>query len=165
MKIHNHVFPAILAALVLALSVTSVLAQDKRMTVDDLAKNADAVVVGKVTAVHSEWSSDRSRIFTRVTIGVDEYLKGQENGGAITLLTPGGEIGDVGEIYSHMPTFRTDEHVLVFVEKDKQGLYRVSGGNLGKFTIEKDQATGREFVAGRTLLEQFVANVRKATRN
>ena len=109
--------------------------QEKRMTVDELTKRADAVVVGKVTGLESEWSSDRSRIYTRVTLGVDRYLKGQGEGASITILTPGGEIGDVGEVYSHMPTFHKDENVVVFVEKDSEGRYRVAGGIQGKLMI------------------------------
>jgi len=154
--------PFIVAAV---FSAGSVVAQQKPGAFADMARKADAVVVGKVTTLHSEWSADRSRIFTRVTIGVDQYLKGSDAGGSITLLTPGGEIGGVGEVYSHMPTFRADENVVVFVEKDAQGQYRVCQGSLGKYTIEKDQHTGRELVSGVTPLVQFAGAVRHALQN
>jgi hypothetical protein len=148
--------------LLMILSVAGMRGQAKPMTADDLAKRADAIVVGKVTGLKSEWSSDRSRIYTRVTLGVDQYLKGKSEGGSMTILTPGGEIGDVGELYTHMPTFRSEENVIVFVEKDKQGNFRVAGGNQGKYTIEKDENTGRSFVAGRQPVEEFARAVQKA---
>lgn len=148
--------------LLMAFPVAGMYGQARTMTADDLVKRADAIVVGKVTALKSEWSSDKSRIYTRVTLGVDQYLKGRNEGRSISILTPGGEIGDVGELYTHMPTFRNEENVIVFVEKDQQGNYRVAGANQGKYTIEKDENTGRSFVAGRQPLEEFARAVQKA---
>jgi hypothetical protein len=148
--------------LLMTITVAGVRGQARTMTADDLVKRADAIIVGKVTALRSEWSSDRSRIYTRVTLGVDQYLKGKGESRYITIITPGGEIGDVGELYTHMPTFRNEENVVVFVEKDKQGNYRVAGGNQGKYTIEKDENTGRSIVAGRQPLEEFARAVQKA---
>ncbi len=160
----RHELTAMATILVITMILLSVqgFGQVQRMKVDDLARTADAVVVGKVTALSSEWSPDKSRIFTRVTIGVDQYLKGDSRSQSITLVTPGGEIGSVGEVYSHMATFRQDENVLVFVKKDLQGQYKVCGGSQGKYLIQKDEATKQEFVAGSMPLVQFANTVRKA---
>jgi hypothetical protein len=135
--------------------------QEKVITTDELAKQADVVAVGKVTSMKSEWNSDKTRIYTRVTIGVDEYLKGG-SGGSIEVLVPGGEIGRVGELYTHMPKFKKDEDVVLFAEKDKKGRYRVAGGSEGKYNVKKDERTGERIVSNRTTLETFTKEIRKA---
>jgi hypothetical protein len=135
--------------------------QEKVITTDELAKQADVVAVGKVTSMKSEWNSDKTRIYTRVTIGVDEYLKGG-SGGSIDVLVPGGEIGRVGELYTHMPKFKKDEDVVVFAEKDRQGRYRVAGGSEGKYNVKKDERTGERIVSNRKTLETLTEEIRKA---
>src|SRR5262245_56854237 len=70
-------------------------AQVKSMSAEELAQRADVVAVGKVTSSQPEWSADGKRILTRVTIGVDQSLKGNDGVSAITVEVPGGEIGTV----------------------------------------------------------------------
>jgi len=164
MKKHTSIVLRSLAALALAAALFpgSVFGQEKRMTVDDLAKSSGVVVVGKVQALKSEWNSDKTRIYTRVTLGVDEYLKGQGQDRSVTIMTLGGEIGDVGELYTHVPSFRENESVVVFLEKAQDGTYSVSGGTQGKYIIENDRATGRPVVAGKSTLEEFRKVVKMA---
>lgn len=101
-------------------------------------------------------------IRTRVTVNVDQYVKGGSAGNALTLYVSGGEVDGVGEVYSDMPRFRAEEEVFVFAKKDARGFYRVAGGDQGKYTILKDEASGRPMVAGRKTLEEFTASVRTA---
>ena len=141
--------------LMMSILVPGLRGQTKEMSTAELTKQADAVVIGKVTALKSEWSSDKSRIYTRVTVGVDQYLKGEKQERSVTIMTLGGEIGDVGELYTHVPSFRENESVVVFLEKEQDGTYRVSGGTQGKYIIENDRATGGPVVAGKSALEDF----------
>jgi hypothetical protein len=143
---------------------TSGAAQTRPAKMDDMAVRAKVVAVGTVSQLQSEWDASKTRIQTRVTMSVDQYVKGGEVGKSLTLYVPGGEIGEVGELYSHMPVFKKGEAVVVFVEKDKQGHYRVSGGNEGKYTIERDEKSGRLLVAGRYSIEEFAGAVRKAVQ-
>ena len=137
------------------------LTQERALTVDGLARRAEVVVVGKVTAKRSEWNSDKTRIYTRVTIDVDDCLKGT-SGRSIEVLVPGGEIGRVGELYTHMPRFTKDEDVIVFAEKDKNGRYRVTGASGGKYSVKEDERTGERRVSNHTSLDKFTADIRKA---
>ena len=107
-------------------------AQSRVLAVDDLAKRAEVVAVGRVSAMKSEWSADRKYIITKVTNAVEEYVKGSD-ASAVTVTTLGGEVDDVGEIYTHVPTFQPNENVVVFLQKDRQGEYRVSGGTRGRY--------------------------------
>ena len=73
--------------------------------IENLSKGADVVLTGKVVQQNSSWNEDRSRIYTKATIQVEEYLKGSTNEGSIVVTYLGGEVGEVGEMYSHMPRF------------------------------------------------------------
>ncbi len=155
----------IVAIAFLAMAPSMAPAQGRAMTTDELVKQSDVVVVGKVNQVKSEWSGDKSRIFTRVTLTVDQYLMGTGTGATLTLVTPGGEIDGVGEMYTHMPVFHKDEDVVVYAARDAHGAYRVTGGSQGKLMIDRDSDTGMQYVAGREPLQFYVAAVQKAAAN
>jgi hypothetical protein len=97
-----------------------------------------------------------------VTLSVDQYIKGGSAGQPLTILVPGGEVDGVGELYSHTAVFQSDENVLVFAQKDRQGNYRVSAGQQGKYTVRKDDATGQLMVGGTRTLQEVTAAVQKA---
>jgi hypothetical protein len=87
-------------ALLLALPGAGALSQSKELTTEALAGQAEVVAVGKVSSLVPQWNEDHSRIFTRVTLSVDQYIKGGSAGQPLTLLVPGGEVDGVGELYS-----------------------------------------------------------------
>ena len=96
----------------------------------------------------SHWNENKSRIYTKATLDVDEYLKGKANGKSVEIVYPGGEVGDVGELYTHMPTFEKDEDVLVFLKKnERKNSYRVFQGEEGKIKIINDPKS-KEKVTG-----------------
>jgi hypothetical protein len=68
----------------------------------------------------------------------------------------------VGELYSHTAVFQSDESVLVFAQKDRQGNYRVSAGQQGKYTVKRDDASGQLMVGGTRTLQEVTALVQKA---
>jgi hypothetical protein len=137
-------------------------AQHTPVTTDELTQQADLIVVGKVAGLKAGWNTDRSRIFTTVTLAVDQTLKGDAGAGSITILVPGGEVDGVGELYSHTAQFKKDEEVVVFAKKDKQGRLRTTGGENGKLSVRKDAATGISLVSGETGLDEFTKKVRNA---
>ena len=98
---------------------------------EHLSEGADLILTGKVTQQSSEWNEDRSRIYTNATIQVEEYLKGNTNEGSIVVTYLGGEVGDVGELYTHMPKFENDEEILVFLKRDQRtSNYKVFNGEV-----------------------------------
>ena len=149
------IVPLVLVALV----PTGVRSQSKHLTTDKLTTQAEVVAVGKVKETKSEWDEFHSSIRTRVTLSVDEYLKGS-GGNTFDVYVPGGEVDGVGELYTHMARFKKDEEVVVFARKDQKNRYRVSGGDQGKFIIEKDQASGRPTIGGSQSLDDFKTEVR-----
>jgi hypothetical protein len=121
------------------------LSQSIQSEIKNLSEGADMIVTGKVVNQKSEWNSDKSKIYTNVTIQVDEFLKGSNNQNRIVIKNLGGEVGNVGETYSHVPTFQDDEDVLLFVKKStKDESLRVFEGDEGKLTLYQDKITGEK---------------------
>jgi hypothetical protein len=149
------------AVLLLIIVPAAAAAQSTGVTTEDLARKSEVVAVGKVTGMRGEWDQNKTRIVTRVTVTVSEYLKG-DAGSVMTITSPGGEVDGVGEWYSHSARFKKDEDVVVFAEKDKRGGYRVAGGQEGKFVINKDEKTSVARVSPVTTLEDLKAEVHKA---
>jgi hypothetical protein len=150
----------LLVILLFGFTTSSTFAQDHLRAVDDLISDSDMVVVGQVSSIRSEWNDDRSYIFSHVTVAVEEFIKGERPERTITLRQLGGEVGDVGEIYSHTARFLPDEDVLVFLKRDPRGELQVSGGEHGKFQITTDRETGQRMVEGRVPLDNLTRDLR-----
>lgn len=159
-RILNHFMLAVLVFL--AMPLTFVKAQAVQSSMEQMAKESDAVVVGKVSGLASEWNDTRTRIQTRVVISVDQSIKGDASAKALTVIVPGGEVDGVGEVYSHSPRFQRDESVVVFAKKNTSGSFLVSNGNQGKYTIVKDEVSSKLSVAGGRTIEEFTASIKTA---
>jgi hypothetical protein len=132
--------------------------------IDRLAQQADVAVVGHVSELRSEWNEDKSRIQTRVTVAVEQTLKGPAAQETITLVVPGGEVDGVGELYSHMAQFQANEDVLVFASKDAKGDLRVTSGLDGKFAVAKDPKTGARSIPNLGSIEDVSARVTRSVK-
>lgn len=154
----------ILFVFICGLNENSLFAQEHTMTARELVIGSELVVVGQVKSVRSEWSDDRSFIFSDVTIEVEEYVKGGQAGKSVTVRHLGGEVGEVGEFYSHTARFQAEEEVLVFLDRDPRGTLRVAGGEHGKFRITRDRVTGQRMVEGRAPLENVTRDLRTIQR-
>ena len=163
MKTRTSAFalPAILALVWWGFGSAALFGQSKILTTNDLTNQADVVAVGNVAAMKAEWSADKTRIVTRVTVSVREYLKG---GGEtqMSILTPGGEIGEIGEIYSGAARFTDNEEVVVFAKRGANREFRLTGGAQGKTTITRDKTSGAMMVGPEMKLEEFVSSVKTA---
>ena len=157
----NNKILGLFVVLSLVIFSSSTYAQDNASGITKLSKGADLIFTGKVVKQNSTWNEDKTRIFTNVTITVDNYLKGYE-GNTIIITHPGGEIGDVGELYTHVPTFTDKEEVLLFVKKDSQSkYYEVFQGESGKMTILEDKVTGEK----KTVQNRKVTTLKNEIKN
>jgi hypothetical protein len=140
----KYIYPFFVLLLLSGFKSTS-LSQTIQSDIQSLSKGADVILTGKVTKQNSSWNKDKTRIYTDVTLEVEEYLKGNNGNKTLVVSTPGGEVGEVGEIYSHMPKFNNEEEVLLFVKKDKKELsYKVVNGEEGKIALYTDKNTGEK---------------------
>jgi hypothetical protein len=148
--------------ILLLIPISNSQSQVIQRSIEKLSQESDAVVIGRVAGLTSEWNESKTRIQTRVTISVDQNVKGDGAMKSMTVLIPGGEVGGIGEVYSHAPKFKNDENVIVFAKKAKQGYYQVSEGAQGKYSVVKDEVSGRLMVAGANTLEAFTGRVKAA---
>ncbi|HXG91576.1 MAG TPA: putative Ig domain-containing protein [Blastocatellia bacterium] len=116
-------------------------------TDDDLIIGARAIVRGKVVWV--ECRMDRERIFTYVTLRVQEVIKGRIADRFITIKERGGQVGSEGSITFGSPRFSIGERVLLYLDTWPDGSLRVHQMFLGKFSIIED-ATGRPIAVRET---------------
>lgn len=107
-----------------------------------LTVNSDAVIIGQVTAVRSEWTADHRRIVTRVTVRVSETLKGGPTG-LLEVVQLGGELDGVKVTVAGCPAYRTGEEALFFLSGRTSTRMQVTGLAQGKFDLRRDPATGR----------------------
>lgn len=114
-----------------------------RMEVSELSKEADVVVRGKVSSVQSRWANNR--IVTDITIDVAETYKGAP-GKTVTIVQPGGVVGDIGMAVHGMPEFKKDSEVVVFLEKRGDKVFSVVGLAQGLFNVEKSSDDKSTFV-------------------
>lgn len=131
--------------------------------IKSLSKGADAILTGQVLTQKSDWNKDKTMIFTEVTIRVDEYLKGNNNPATIKVIHLGGEVGEVGELYTHVPSFSPNEEMLLFVKKnDQSGNYSVFQGEEGKITLYSDLVKGEKVTAQKVNVSVLKDEVRNS---
>ena len=140
----KYIYPLFVILLLSGFKISS-LSQTMPTDIKNLSVGADVILTGKVTKQNSSWNKDKTRIYTEVSVEVDEYLKGNNNNKTLVVTTPGGEVGEVGELYTHMPRFSKDEEILLFVKKDTKDMnYKVLNGEDGKMTLYTDKKTGEK---------------------
>ena len=123
---------AALFALVSVAAATTVV----KLSLQDMASVSEQIVVGHVRDVTPH--KVKGRIVTRVTIDVDERLKGSDDSAQVTVQVLGGRLGDQIAIVHGTAQFEPGEHVLVFLERTKADRpLVVAGMSQGKFSVAK----------------------------
>ncbi len=128
---------AALGALLLAGAAAAAVARPA--TVEQLAREADAVVRGRVARMESRWAGDGRHIVTRVTLRVSQVLRGAA-GGELVLEVPGGVAGGFGQRVDAAPAFAPGEEAVVFLRRIAGGRFLVHGMAQGKFHVERGEA-------------------------
>ncbi|MFH0767967.1 MAG: hypothetical protein V1932_00165 [Chloroflexota bacterium] len=127
-----------------------------KLTLDDLVGGASYIVVGKITQMSSQWNADRTRIYTSVTLSIEEQIKGDWNKNEITITVPGGKVGETAELVEDTAGFSVNERVLVFLTKE-DNTFSVFGGFQGKFVVgDNGQIIGKDLS-----LADLVAQIRQ----
>ena len=109
-------------------------------SVEELARDADAVVRGRVVSKTARFTPDHRRIFTWVEVEPSSVWAGTAKG-RVTVLVPGGVVGDIGQRVDGMPAFAQGEDVVVFLSGAEAGAFRVTGLAQGKFSVKDGTAT------------------------
>src|SRR5215813_3338988 len=116
---------------------------------DQLIIEARAIVRGRVLSVQSGLDK-QDRIFTYVTVRLQEVLKGNLTQRRIVLKQPGGEYGNRGSLVFGAPEFKAGENVVLYLDTWRDGSLRVHQMSLGKFSVIEDPSTGVAFAVRNT---------------
>jgi len=104
---------------------------------NELAKEAEIILVGTVKDIRSEWNREETLIYTYVTISVEDYLKGSTGSNEVVVRTFGGKVGVVSLFVEDTPNFEKGEKVILFLYQRETGDWEVYGCFQGKYRIEE----------------------------
>lgn len=136
-----------------------VCARDLRATVllpaefREIVAGSQIIVYGRVATVRPEWSSDRSRIDTVVSVTAGSYLKGGP-GSTVTFRVPGGQIGRYRNVMVGAPQFQPGEEAILFLNATGPSIAHVFGLSQGVFRVKVDARSGRRLVVPPVLTTQ-----------
>jgi len=111
----------------------------------ELAREAGAIVHGRVVTVEGVWTAGRRSIETVVTLEVTTALKGQP-GREVSLRVPGGELGRYRSVMVGAPVFREGDEVIVFLGGRAPALPTLLGLGQGVYRVRRDPRSGAVFV-------------------
>jgi hypothetical protein len=118
-----------------------------KMNFGDLARDADAVVVGTVTAIEGEWGPNLNFIHSNITLQVERTLRGQTDD-TITLRNPGGIVGGEGQLAHGVAEFEIGEKVLIFLTRWEDNSLKVLGYAQGKSRVVLENEGSERLVGG-----------------
>ncbi len=151
----------LIIAIIIGSSCPILNAQSESSRIKKLSAEADVIITGKVDQQSSSWNEAKTRIFTKTTLQVDEYLKGGISKKVIEINTPGGEVGEIGELYTHMPKFKKNEEVLLFLKKDfRTSTYKVLNGEDGKILVINDEVTNQKVTNSNTPINSIKEQIK-----
>jgi len=120
----------------------------------EIVAGSQVIVYGRIAAVRAEWSDDRTRIDTIVTVTAGSYLKGGP-GGTVTFRVPGGQIGRYRNLVVGAPQFQTGEEAVLFLSASGgPSIAHVFGLSQGVFRVKVDARTGARLVVPPVLMSQ-----------
>jgi hypothetical protein len=151
-------------------------------TFEEKVGNAATVILGKCIRQESRWDEQKRWILTYSTFAVEKAIKGSANG-QITIVTPGGAIGDIHQDTIGVPQFEVGRENVLFVKDTKagptvlyfdQGAYDVVADDRGRRlvapvstdAVTTDEARGMATSAEKPrTVDEFETAVRQAERS
>ncbi|MBK9035694.1 MAG: matrixin family metalloprotease [Myxococcales bacterium] len=118
---------ALAAVILAALAAPAAASVVLPLTPADLEAGAERVATATVTALAPRWSADGTRVETVVTLAADD-------GAALTIVQPGGDLGRVRQEILGMPRYRVGERARFYLRHNPGGVtWRVYGWSQGKW--------------------------------
>jgi hypothetical protein len=87
---------------------------------DDKVDQAVAIVLGKVVRTHSQWDPSHRWILTYSTFTVEQTMKGTAPA-EVTVVTPGGTVGNVVQSTIGIRPFREGDENVIFIKNTTAG--------------------------------------------
>lgn len=148
---HTHKYHLVLRLLVLyLLIITFCQFAGKRqvsaavvlsLTLEELVKQADLVVLGSCQETISAWDAEKKRIFTHIRVAIERCLKPCNCPSRITIRQLGGTVDDFSTKIAGAPEFQKGERVILFLKTSPTTFYQVLGMSQGKFSMIRKGAS------------------------
>jgi hypothetical protein len=135
----------LLAAATILLSGRADATLVKTASFDDKVDNAAAIVLGKVVKQESRFDASHRWILTYTTFRIEKSYKGLPGQQEITVVTPGGQVGDIHQETVGVPDFTEGGEHVVFVRNSSEGP-TVLYFDQGTYDVKNDER-GRRIVA------------------
>jgi len=121
---------ALALSIALAAAIPAHASLMRAMPFDDKVAHAASIVLGKCVATKSQWDPEHRFIVTYSTFQVEDSIKGA-SAAQVTIVTPGGTVGNLQQDTIGVPTFREGDENIVFTKAT----------NLGPTVLYFDQGT------------------------
>jgi hypothetical protein len=109
----------------------------KAATFDEKVENAAAIVYGTAVKKETRWDAARRWILTYTTFRIEKSYKGLA-AGEITIVTPGGQIGELHQETIGVPDFAVGSNKVLFIRNSSQGP-TVLYFDQGAYEVDKDR--------------------------
>lgn len=109
----------------------------------ELTKTSEHVVAGQVISQTAKWDSDGKMISTYSDVQVDQVVRGKlVQSKYITIVQPGGVIGDTAQVVHGMTLLRRYDKILLFLNQslDSHGdtVHKINGLTQGLFHLQRN---------------------------
>lgn len=115
------------------------------LSFEELVRQSSSVVYARVIDVQGQWSDDRRRIDSLVTVAVIKGLKGSATA-ELTLTVPGGQIGRYLNLMPGAPSFARGDLAVLFLTASGPRLPVTTGFTQGIYRVVRDGASGTPLV-------------------
>jgi hypothetical protein len=156
-----------LSCVALAIAAPAGATTVQKLSFERLVDEADVIIHGRVEDIKAHEAPDRGSVSTLVNVAVIDQFKGTKRS-SVTIEQPGGTIGTVAQSTPGSPEFSPGESVIVFLERKRNGAYRIVGGKQGKFATKAQPGSNQDIVedfAHRSeTFGSFTARLKEATK-
>ena len=115
------------------------------LSFEELVNESTTVVYARVSDVRAQWSEDRRRIDSFVTVEIVSRLKGTP-GETLTFTVPGGQVGRYLNLVPGAPSFTPGDRAVLFLTARGPRLPVTTGFTQGIYRVSIDPGTGTAFV-------------------
>lgn len=112
----------------------------RAMSLSELVASADQIVVAKVVSVNAAWDPSHRKILSTIEVKIEESWKGLASG-SLTIVQPGGTVGEIEMTVHGMPRFVVGERSVLFLRGRVR--FQVVGMALGKRPVSWDADNNR----------------------
>ncbi len=122
------------------------------LEVEDLTRLSTDIFEGEVIGTGTYWNAERTRIYTKVEVRVNESFKGAGRRNQVVTITQlGGEKDGIRMDYAGRPEYAIGERVVLFTTRGRNNDYLTIGLKQGKMRVEGNEVR-RDF-SGITLVQ------------